>query len=60
MAIGPNIPYFAGKKVKKWYNGQGYTLNTSAPVETLQSDIHRMHFVDKLTHKFSINFLFGE
>ena len=39
MAMGPNYDHFMGKKIKKWYEGQGYTLNASAPHEVLETGI---------------------
>ena len=44
MALGPNIENFSGKKIKKWMNGQGYTLNTSAPQEIMETGIKDIRF----------------
>jgi hypothetical protein len=44
MALGPNIENFSGKKVKKWMEGQGYTLNASAPHEIMETGIKNIRF----------------
>ena len=60
MAMGPNKATFSGTKTKKWYDGQGYTLNASAPEEVLKTGITRMDFKNALTHKYTLNYLFGD
>ena len=58
--MGPNKDHFAGQKIKKWYEGQGYTLNASAPDEILETGVSTLSFKDSLTHKYTLNFLFGD
>jgi hypothetical protein len=60
MAMGPNKNTFSGTKFRKDFEGQGYTLNASAPVKVMETGIKKMKFKNALTHKYTLNYLFGD